>query len=324
MNRFPTQITTDAELLDAIAAISSPNRAVQRLGMSVAGLKCWGLVQLQLKTPGVAQLRRMFADLHPSTRHVGVDDTLTGVEWFAEHRMRLGEAALSNGYTPLLQQFAKRGVPSTLRRAVWASLHGVGGGASAQLSAAARAAEETAEESSGRGRRSSSGGAARGGVPGWTGLPPSAVAPLTRKEQATVEQLLREWREVSFVTDSLAVEDVRRCCHDERSVCGVGLPRPTCIQWHHSPHTGAAFVVPCAGFLWQLLSVRGRVDGCGGGLLTGRVGRSQQRHPATQSYHGSRRRRLPLDRHTAQRCDSVQRLCHVSCRPAPCVWCGTC
>ena len=202
-DRYPISITTSQELLELLASIGSPNRVTHLPGMSAPAVACWGMIQLQLKTLGVPDLRHMFADMHPHHRQTGLDDALSGCEWFATHRMALGEAALADGYVPLLQQFAKRGVPPTLRRAVWAAVLGVGGGgASGQRSATAR-------------RRGSGRGPEVSDVPGWVGMPPSAVAPLTAKERALVESLLRDWREVSFVTDAIVAEDVRQTCNDE-------------------------------------------------------------------------------------------------------------
>ena len=221
--------------------------------------------QVQLKTPGIQDLRTMFSDMHPHHRQIGLDDTLTGCEWFVTQRERLADAALAKGSQRLLEQYTKRGVPSPYRRAVWAALHSVGGGnMSSRLSAVARsadgytarqeaveppnlpslctAARTTSGPTSGsvaRGRGagavtpSGAGGGSAGtatptsvhhrstgsrlwAVPGWTGLRPSPVAPLSRQEKATFNALLRDWRERSFATDAVFVEDVRQACDDER------------------------------------------------------------------------------------------------------------
>ena len=44
---YPTAITTDQELLDAITSIPSPNRAKHLPGVGVPASSCWGMIQVR-------------------------------------------------------------------------------------------------------------------------------------------------------------------------------------------------------------------------------------------------------------------------------------
>ncbi|KAL3932936.1 MAG: hypothetical protein SGPRY_000500 [Prymnesium sp.] len=77
----------------------------------------WGISPIRMRTPVLIQLRERFADLDVEERQTGVDDELRG--WFDEVRLEEGQRILAQAYTPLLEQYAKRGVPAGLRARVW-------------------------------------------------------------------------------------------------------------------------------------------------------------------------------------------------------------
>jgi len=98
-----------ADLLEALTSTRHPNGSRSHLP--------WGICPLRLRIPTLKQLRERYADLAPSERQTGIDDEILG--WFEEERHAECQRLLAHGYTPLLEQYAKRGVPSGLRARVW-------------------------------------------------------------------------------------------------------------------------------------------------------------------------------------------------------------
>ena len=88
----------------------------------------WGLVKLQLRTATLTELRDKYKELHPSKRQYGVDD-VTGdprdKAKFADAWHELGEKCLAEGHIPLARTYARRGVPPSLRPAIYRSLLGL-------------------------------------------------------------------------------------------------------------------------------------------------------------------------------------------------------
>jgi len=103
------------ELLDHLAAIKNKNRR----GLDAQFLS-WGRIQLQIGTPDITELRVLFRELDPSHRQVGLDDATSGR--FAKMVVDLGNKLLAEGHPPDLAQYAKCGVPTNLRGAVWHTL----------------------------------------------------------------------------------------------------------------------------------------------------------------------------------------------------------
>jgi len=112
-------IFTSEDLLEVILAIKNPNFSgtfTKHVG--------WNLLQLQLQTPTVEELRSKYRELSPDIRQMGVDDTIYGSEWFGAERERTGASLANAGYIPHLKNFAKTGVPNSLRPALWGRILG--------------------------------------------------------------------------------------------------------------------------------------------------------------------------------------------------------
>jgi len=75
----------------------------------------WGKIKLQLYTKTLDELRRKFSELNVTLRQVGVDEERS----FMEERILIGERLLQKDYQPFIVQYAKRGVPPTLRCRVY-------------------------------------------------------------------------------------------------------------------------------------------------------------------------------------------------------------
>jgi len=105
------------DLLDAISHIESPSNN-----------EGWGLVKLQLRTATLTELRDKYKELHPSKRQYGVDDVAGDPRdrnKFADAWHELGEKCLAEGHVPLARTYARRGVPPSLRPAIYRSLLGL-------------------------------------------------------------------------------------------------------------------------------------------------------------------------------------------------------
>ena len=79
----------------------------------------YGLIKLRVSTPSFTELRRRYAELHPSNFHIGLDDTLNDSTRFIHHRQQVGLRVLSENYIPVTRQYAKFGVPASLRPAMY-------------------------------------------------------------------------------------------------------------------------------------------------------------------------------------------------------------
>jgi len=104
------------EASDLVDAVAQPHSN----GSEEVRLPAWGISPIRVRTPTLQQLRARFADLALQERQTGVDDELRG--WFDDERIEEGQRILANGYTPLLEKYATRGVPSGLRARVWLGL----------------------------------------------------------------------------------------------------------------------------------------------------------------------------------------------------------
>ena len=100
------------ELLELIAELRHPNHTSES-----SAIRGWGLVAVELAPPTRAALQARFGELSLGERQGGLDDELRG--WFAEERQAMGLRVLGNGFAPLLAQYARRGVPMSLRARVW-------------------------------------------------------------------------------------------------------------------------------------------------------------------------------------------------------------
>lgn len=75
----------------------------------------WGLIKLQLQTSNLDDLRKKFIELNVTMRQVGIDDEKS----FIDERILMGDRLLNKDYQPYLVQYAKRGVPPTLRNRIY-------------------------------------------------------------------------------------------------------------------------------------------------------------------------------------------------------------
>lgn len=75
----------------------------------------WGKIKLQLYTRNLDELRRKFSELNVTLRQIGVDEERS----FVDERILIGERLLQKDYQPFLVQYAKRGVPPTLRARIY-------------------------------------------------------------------------------------------------------------------------------------------------------------------------------------------------------------
>ena len=75
----------------------------------------WGLIKLQLQTSNLDDLRKKFIELNVTMRQIGIDDEKS----FIDERILMGDRLLNKDYQPYLVQYAKRGVPPTLRNRIY-------------------------------------------------------------------------------------------------------------------------------------------------------------------------------------------------------------
>jgi hypothetical protein len=120
---FDTKEIDDASMLciydynalyEAVLKVNSINYA------GVLNLS-WGSVKLQLQTMSVEDMRKRFSDLDVSLRQIGVDDEKS----FIDERILVGERLLAKDYQPFLIQYARRGVPPTLRCKVYKKIFNI-------------------------------------------------------------------------------------------------------------------------------------------------------------------------------------------------------
>ena len=131
----------DSDLLDALTALCSHNHKGEVAGDSAHLFLRWERVRVQLRRPlrhSIGAIRRKFAMLSPTQRHIGLDDDHK--PWYSEHRDALGarltagqsgggDRAANGGasYAPELRQYARCGVPTELRAGVWEQILRVDG-----------------------------------------------------------------------------------------------------------------------------------------------------------------------------------------------------
>ena len=75
----------------------------------------WGLIKLQLQTSNLDDLRKKFIELNVTMRQVGIDDEKS----FIDELILMGDRLLNKDDQPYLVQYAKRGVPPTLRNRIY-------------------------------------------------------------------------------------------------------------------------------------------------------------------------------------------------------------
>jgi hypothetical protein len=75
----------------------------------------WGKIKLNIQTRSLEDLRKKFHELNITLRQIGVDEEKA----FIDERILIGERLLQKDYQPFLVQYAKRGVPPTLRARIY-------------------------------------------------------------------------------------------------------------------------------------------------------------------------------------------------------------
>ena len=95
-------------LYDHITKLSNPNFAGDNNLV-------WGKIKLNIQTRSLEDLRRKFHELNITLRQIGVDEEKA----FIDERILIGERLLQKDYQPFLVQYAKRGVPPTLRARIY-------------------------------------------------------------------------------------------------------------------------------------------------------------------------------------------------------------
>eukprot|EP00826_Nyctotherus_ovalis_P010012 TRINITY_DN12656_c0_g1_i11.p1 TRINITY_DN12656_c0_g1~~TRINITY_DN12656_c0_g1_i11.p1 ORF type:complete len:409 (+),score=127.26 TRINITY_DN12656_c0_g1_i11:119-1345(+) len=75
----------------------------------------WGSIKVMLQTRTLEELRQKFSELNIALRQVGIDEE----KGFLDERLLIGEKLLQKNAVPLFSQFAKRGIPHTLRPAIY-------------------------------------------------------------------------------------------------------------------------------------------------------------------------------------------------------------
>ncbi|CEG37282.1 Rab-GTPase-TBC domain [Plasmopara halstedii] len=105
------------DLLQSLQAIKSPNEACERIGTSA---NFWNSIQLQLYTSTFSEYRRVFSELAPGCRQIGLDEHFLahGSEFFAE-KHRVGDLVLAQKNGLMARHFSKTGCPVGLRSYIW-------------------------------------------------------------------------------------------------------------------------------------------------------------------------------------------------------------
>ena len=75
----------------------------------------WGSIKVMLQTKTLEELRQKFTELNVALRQVGIDEE----KGFIDERLLIGERLLQKNAIPLFTQYAKRGIPHTLRPAIY-------------------------------------------------------------------------------------------------------------------------------------------------------------------------------------------------------------
>ena len=110
------------DLLEAILQIECPNRRRKH-----AGAYSWGIIKVMLKTPDLRELRSTFHELGPMFRQMGVDESIhRGGDAWATARLKQGKSMSASGFVGVMQQYARRGIPPSLRPDMWRKILGLG------------------------------------------------------------------------------------------------------------------------------------------------------------------------------------------------------
>lgn len=103
-------VYSHADFLNTLSKIKSPNYKSSSIE--------WGMIKVQLRTSTIDVLRAVYEELDTSYKQIGLDDD----KQFIEERIALGEKLLQKDYLPYLIQYAKRGVPASLRPRIYSKI----------------------------------------------------------------------------------------------------------------------------------------------------------------------------------------------------------
>jgi hypothetical protein len=103
-------VYSHADFLNTLSKIKSPNYKSSSIE--------WGMIKVQLRTATIDVLRAVYEEMDTSYKQIGLDDD----KQFIEERIALGEKLLQKDYLPYLIQYAKRGVPASLRPKIYSKI----------------------------------------------------------------------------------------------------------------------------------------------------------------------------------------------------------
>ncbi|KAJ8028237.1 TBC1 domain family member 19 [Holothuria leucospilota] len=108
------------DFLDMLTLLKNPNLSTDQM------TNFWSLLQLPIPVKSLTQLRKDFPELNPRWSQVGVDDNADGhSELFDARRVRLGQRVVAADNIALTQQYARRGIPPSLRAEMWLQIVGL-------------------------------------------------------------------------------------------------------------------------------------------------------------------------------------------------------
>lgn len=97
-------------MYDAIRAVNIPE--------TKPGLSLWSALCVPLSTESIETLQLLFPQLSPFVENIGIHD-ITANHSFLNSRIQIGASLINQKSIQELSHFAKRGIPSTIRPAVW-------------------------------------------------------------------------------------------------------------------------------------------------------------------------------------------------------------
>jgi Rab-GTPase-TBC domain len=105
-------VFTSEDFLETLCSIRSPNMRDANTDI--------GLIKVQLQTPDIRELRIIYTDLQPEICQYGVDDS--NMSWFREKSLQTAKELVENGSVPEIRQYARTGIPASMRNKMWASM----------------------------------------------------------------------------------------------------------------------------------------------------------------------------------------------------------
>uniref|UniRef100_H2Z7P5 Rab-GAP TBC domain-containing protein n=1 Tax=Ciona savignyi TaxID=51511 RepID=H2Z7P5_CIOSA len=115
------------DFLEVISSVRNPNYcSLNESSDALVHCEHWGLIQVPLEVPNLAQLQKQFADFSSSLGQGGLDDSVDApTESFQNDRNKLAKRILDEKRSVLAQHFCRRGCPSGNRAELWQLALGV-------------------------------------------------------------------------------------------------------------------------------------------------------------------------------------------------------